>query len=91
MANKTGRFHIQTIKKGDHPISHIFDRFQWRAARQAVTREIRRQNLIAAIGKIPALQNPCQMVLAAAMKQNKCLAILGKGSSASGDMDLCVE
>jgi len=25
------------------------------------------------------------------MKQNKCLAIIGKGSPASGDMDLCVE
>jgi hypothetical protein len=30
------------------------------------------------------------MVLAAAMKQNKCLAIIGKGSPTSGDMDLRV-
>jgi hypothetical protein len=52
--------------------------------------KIRSKNLIAAIGKVPALQNPCQMVLAAAMKQNKCLAIIGEGSSTGGDMDLCV-
>jgi hypothetical protein len=52
--------------------------------------KIRSKNLIATIGKIPALQNPCQMVLAAAMKQNKYLAIIGKGSPTSGDMDLCV-
>jgi hypothetical protein len=52
--------------------------------------KIRSKNLIAAIGKVPALQNPCQMVLAAAMKQNKCLAIIGEGSPTGGDMDLCV-